>query len=125
MLEVLRNIALNACVKYCTKDQSNGEDVKGTLCRFQYIKWYVILCMSKTSKMVFLAFMQCCIHSNVTHVRGVEGGTYLTEQKIEKAMYCTLYTEASCPSKWEGYLKSLSSCGFSGSPPVSLRRQHC
>ena len=34
MLEVLRYIAyiaLNACVKYCTKDQSNVEDVEGTL----------------------------------------------------------------------------------------------
>ena len=41
MLEVLRYIAyiaLNACVKYCTKDQSNVEGVEGTLYRFQCIK---------------------------------------------------------------------------------------
>ena len=31
---------------------------------------------------------------------------------------CTLYTMASCPSQGEGYLKSLPSCGFSGSPLV-------
>ena len=27
VLKVLRYIALNPCVKYCTKDQSNVEDV--------------------------------------------------------------------------------------------------
>ena len=40
MLEVLRYIAyiaLNACVKYCTKDQSNVEGVEGTLYRFQML----------------------------------------------------------------------------------------
>ena len=55
MLEVLRYIAyiaLNACVKYCTKEQSNVEDVEGTLYRFQCIKCYVMVCMSKMSKMV-------------------------------------------------------------------------
>ena len=54
MLEVLRYIAyiaLNACVKYCTKDQSNVEGVEGTLYRFQCIKCYVMACMLKTSKM--------------------------------------------------------------------------
>ena len=64
-------------------------------------------------KMVFVTFTQHCIQSNVTHFRGVKGVKYFTEQKIKKAMsevskvYCTLYTEASCPSKGEGYLKSL------------------
>ena len=56
MLEVLRYvayIALNACVKYCMKDQSNVEGVKGTLYRFQCIKCFVMVCMSKTLKMVF------------------------------------------------------------------------
>ena len=37
----------------------------------------------------------------------------------------TLDTAASCPFKGEGYLKSLLSCGFTSSPPVSLRRQLC
>ena len=63
MLEVLRYvayIALNACVKYCTKDQSNVEGVKGTLYRFQCIKCYVMVCMLK---MVFVAFTQHCIQS--------------------------------------------------------------
>ena len=32
--------------------------------------------MSKTSKMVFAAFTQHCIQSNVTHVKGVEGVKY-------------------------------------------------
>ena len=53
MLEVLRyiaNVALNACVKYCTKDQSNVEGVKGTL--YRCIKCYLIVCMLKTSKTV-------------------------------------------------------------------------
>ena len=55
MLEVLRYIAyiaLNACVKYCTKDQSNIEGVEGTLYRFQCTKCYVMVCMLKTLKMV-------------------------------------------------------------------------
>ena len=47
MLEVLRYIALNACVKYCTKVQSNVEGVKGILYRFQCIKCYVMVCMLK------------------------------------------------------------------------------
>ena len=43
MLEVLRYIeyiALNACVKYCTKDQSNVKGVEGTLyrCNGMYVK---------------------------------------------------------------------------------------
>ena len=41
MLEVLRYIAyiaLNACVKYCTNDQSNVKGVEGTLYRFQCLK---------------------------------------------------------------------------------------
>ena len=66
MLEVLRYIAyivLNACLKYCTKDQSNVKGVKGTLYRFQWIKCYVMLCMSKMLKMVFAAFTQHCIQS--------------------------------------------------------------
>ena len=82
------------------------------------------------SKIVFAAFMQHCIQTNITHVGGVKGVKYFTEQKIKKAMsevsqvYCNLYTEASHPSRREG-LYSLPSCGFSGSPPVSPRRQLC
>ena len=55
MLEMLRYIAyiaLNTCVKYCTKDQSNVKGVKGTLYTFQYIKCYVMVCMLKMLKMV-------------------------------------------------------------------------
>ena len=63
MLEVLRYIALNACVKYCTKDQSNVKGVKGTPYRFQCIKCYVMLCMLKMSKMVFATFTKHCIQS--------------------------------------------------------------
>ena len=66
MLEVLRYItyiALNACVKYCTKDQTNVESVKGTLYRFQCITCYVMVCMSKMSKMAFAAFTQHCMQS--------------------------------------------------------------
>ena len=32
VLKVPRYIALNACVKYCTKDQSNVEDVEDACC---------------------------------------------------------------------------------------------
>ena len=86
--------------------------------------------MSEVSKVVFATFIQHCIQSNVIHVGGVKGVKYFTEQKIKKAMlevlrvYCTLYTEAFCPSRREG-LYSLLSCGFSSSPPVSPRRQLC
>ena len=46
----------------------------------------------------------------VTHIKRVESIKY----------------RASCPSKGESYLfVSLLSCGFSYSPPVSLRRQLC
>ena len=61
--------------------------------------------MSEVSKVVFATFTQHCIQSNVIHVGGVEGVKYFTEQKIKKAMlavlkvYCTLYTEAFCPSR--------------------------
>ena len=41
-------------------------------------------------------------------------------------VYFTLYKVASRPSKGKAiYLKSHPSCGFSCSPPVSLRRQLC
>ena len=53
-------VALNVCVKYCRKDQSNVKGVKGTLYRFQWIKCYIKLCMSE---MVFAAFTQHCIQS--------------------------------------------------------------
>ena len=52
----------------------------------------------------------CC---SFTHVEGVK--------------YYVLYSvyRTPCFSRSEGYLKSLLSCGFSGSPPVSPRRQLC
>ena len=42
--------------------------------------------MLEVSKVVFAAFMQHCIQSNVTHVGGVNSVKYFTEQKIKKAM---------------------------------------
>ena len=42
--------------------------------------------MLEVLKVVFAAFMQHCMQSNVTHVRGVKGVKYFTEQKIKKAM---------------------------------------
>ena len=44
-----------------------------------------MLCMSKTSKMVFAAFMQ---HCNVTHVNDVEG--------VKGVKYYVLYSVYSC-----------------------------
>ena len=63
--------------------------------------------------MVFVAFTQHCIQSNVTHVGGVEG---------VEGVLCIQWSLT--PARREGYL-SLLSCGFSCSPPVSLRRQLC
>ena len=62
--------------------------------------------------MVFVAFTQHYIQSTVTHVGGVEG-------------YCTLYTGPLTPPGGKTIHLSLPSCGFSGSPPVSPRRQLC
>ena len=42
--------------------------------------------MSEVLKVVFAAFTQLCIQSNVTHVRGVKGVKYFTEHEIKKAM---------------------------------------
>ena len=76
-----------------------------------------MLCMSKTSKMVFVTFMQHYIQSTVTHfVTHVVGVKYYVLYSVYRAPHS---------SKREGYLKSLPSCGFSGSPPVSPRRQLC
>ena len=72
--------------------------------------------MSEASKVVFADFMQHCIQSNVTHVGGVKGVKYFTEQKIKKSMsevskvYCTLYIEASHPSWREGPLQPSTLC---------------
>ena len=46
--------------------------------------------MSKTSKMVFVAFTQHCIQSTVTHLTRVEG---VKDVKY----YCILHTVASHP----------------------------
>ena len=49
------------------------------------------------SKMVFVAFMQHCIQSTVTHLTHVEG--------VEDVKYyCTLYTGPLAPARREGYL---------------------
>ena len=77
-----------------------------------------MLCMSKISKMMFAAFMQHCIQSTVTHlthVKDVEDAKY----------YCTLYTGTLTPPGGKAIYLSLPPCGFSGSPPVSPRRQLC
>ena len=78
--------------------------------------------MSKMSKMVFAAFMQHCIQSTVTHLTHVKG--------VEDAKYYVLCIQwPLAPARREGlfvtvqYLNSLPSWGFSGSPPVSPRRQ--
>ena len=63
--------------------------------------------MSEVSKVVFVAFTQQYIQSNLTHVTQVRG--------IEGVKYCTQYTPAPRPSRMEGYLKSFPSCGFSSS----------
>ena len=81
-----------------------------------------MLCMLKMLKMVFVAFMQHSIQSTVTHfVTHVEG--------IEGVKYYVLYSvnRASSPSKGESYLlvEKPSILWFSGSPPVSPRRQLC
>ena len=39
VLKVPRYIALNTCVKYCTKDQSNVEDVKDA-CGMLFAKYF-------------------------------------------------------------------------------------
>ena len=48
-------------------------------------------------------------------------------ERFESVKYYVLYSvyRAPCSSRREGYLKSLLSFGFSGLPPVSLRRQLC
>ena len=77
-----------------------------------------MLCMSKMSKMVFVAFTQHCIQSTVTHltrVKDVEDAKY----------YCTLYTGPLTPPGGKHICLSLLPYGFSGSPPVSPRRQLC
>ena len=55
----------------------------------KYLKYCTINKRSKgmleVSKVVFVAFTQHCIQSNVTHV-GVEGAKYFTEQNIKNAM---------------------------------------
>ena len=68
--------------------------------------------MSEVLKVVFVAFTQHCIQSNLTHVRGVKGVLYSVYSGLlplpgGKAISKTL--------SWE----------FSGSPPVSPRRQLC
>ena len=62
--------------------------------------------MSEVLKVVFAAFTQHCIQSNVTHVGGVEGAKYFTEQKINKEaiwLYAELFLghhDGSCHGLW-------------------------
>ena len=78
-----------------------------------------MLCMSKMSKMVFVPFMQHCIQSTVTHLAHVES--------VEDVKYYVLCVQGLSPLQLEGYLlfEKPSVLWFSGSPPVSLRRQLC
>ena len=57
-----------------------------------------MLCMSKTLKMVFAAFMQHCIQNTVTHLTHVED--------IKDAKQILLYSvyRAPQPSRGESYL---------------------
>ena len=75
--------------------------------------------MSKVSKMVFVAFTQHCIQSTVTHLTHVED--------VEDAKYyCTvLCIQGISPLQGGRHLMCLLPCGFSGSSPVSPRRQLC
>ena len=52
--------------------QSNVTYVKGVESSSIYTIRAVMLCMSKVSKVVFVAFTQQYIQSNLTHVGGVE-----------------------------------------------------
>ena len=61
------------CIKYCTINKRS----KGHVC--QSVKHCTVLpikdqrlCMSEVSKVVFVAFTQQYIQSNLTHVRGVK-----------------------------------------------------
>ena len=67
------------------------------------------------SKMVFAAFTQHCIQSTVTHL------THVKDVKDAK-YYGTLYTGPLAPPGGKAIYLSLLPCGFSGSPPVSLRK---
>ena len=72
-------------------------------------------------KMVFVAFTQHCIQSTVTYFTHVEG--------VKDTMYSVYSGLSPLPGgkaiSYSTDLKSLLSWGFSGSPPVSLRRQLC
>ena len=81
--------------------------------------------MSKTSEMVFAAYMQHCIQSTVAHLTHVKG--------VEDTMYSVCSGLCiQCPPCQEGrlfltvqYFKSLLSWGFSSSPLVSPGRRLC
>ena len=44
------------------------------------------LCMSEVSKVVFVAFTQQCIQSNLTHVKGVESSSINTIRAVIPCM---------------------------------------
>ena len=72
--------------------------------------------MSEMLEMVFAAFMQHCIRSTVNHLTHVED--------VKDAIVLCIQWTLAPPGGKDIYL-GLLSCGFSGSPPVSLRRQLC
>ena len=100
-----------------TRDQSNVKGVEDIL-HCVRMSMHEMLCMSKASKNIFVAFMQHCIQSTVGHL------LMSKVLKVSNTMYCTLYTGPLAPPGGRLF-ESLLSCGFSISPPVSLRRQLC
>ena len=65
------------------------------------------------------------VKDNEDGVCGFDTTLYTELRSDVEGVKDTLNTVASQPSKGKGYLKGLPSCGFSGSPPVSPRRQLC
>ena len=58
-------------------------------------------------------YVEYCTVTHLTHVKDVEDAKY----------YCTLYKGPLAPPGGKAIYLSLPPCGFSGSPPVSPRRQ--
>ena len=78
------------CLKYCTINKRSKGHVEGV----RVVKHCTVLpikdqrlCMSEVSKVVFVAFTQQYIQSNLTHVGGVESSSIYT---IRAVMLCML-----------------------------------
>ena len=107
-----------------TKDQSNAcmceNDVEGVKRSLNSFNCYPCCSSWKSCK-----WCLWLLHNTAYRVLLLILSLILKGSKVSNTMYCTLYTGPLTPpgGKAIGYLKSLPSCGFSGSPPVSLRRQ--